>query len=270
MAKGLGATVITIESSWTTGIDPNTIIAAIHEHKPRLVTMVHCETPTGILNPLTGIGAALRESTSDGLLLVDFVSSSFAVSLNVSAELIDLGLLAPQKALSGPAALAGTTVSDRAWKRIFEVKYEGYDALVPFYGLSRAVPLYTPYTKDWPAVRATLQACRELEAEGLSSVIQRHALAAAECHKLAADLSLSLYCETLEFAAPTVTALHVPPHIAWDSFAQALKREHLICGGNYGHLAGKVFRIGHMGSQGKPELVRAAMQSVARALTSLN
>ncbi|RHY32556.1 hypothetical protein DYB32_002461 [Aphanomyces invadans] len=154
----------------------------------------------GILNPLTGIGAALRESTSDGLLLVDFVSSSFAVSLNVSAELIDLGLLAPQKALSASMYCIGNCTGNAVLNlhQILEVKYEGYDALAPFYGLSRAVPLYTPYTHNWPAVRATLQACRELEAEGLSSVIQRHALAAAECHKLAADLGLSLFCETLE------------------------------------------------------------------------
>ncbi|RQM19006.1 hypothetical protein B5M09_003482 [Aphanomyces astaci] len=280
MAKGLGATVVTVESPWTTGIDPQAIIAAIHEHKPRLVTIVHCETPTGILNPLDGIGAALRDATTDGLFLVDFVSSSFAVPLNVTAELIDIGLLAPQKALSGPAALAGTTVSDRAWKRvcstlnllycrnvsnifgqILDVKYQGYDALAPFHGLTRSAPLYTPYTHNWPAIRATLQACRELEAEGLSNVIQRHAAAAAACQQLATELGLALYCQNLHWAAPTVTALHVPSHVAWDDFVQALKRERLICGGNYGDLAGKVFRIGHMGSQGKPELVRLAMAS---------
>ncbi|ETV83392.1 hypothetical protein H257_04129 [Aphanomyces astaci] len=289
MAKGLGATVVTVESPWTTGIDPQAIIAAIHEHKPRLVTIVHCETPTGILNPLDGIGAALRDATTDGLFLVDFVSSSFAVPLNVTAELIDIGLLAPQKALSGPAALAGTTVSDRAWKRvcstlnllycrnvsnifgqILDVKYQGYDALAPFHGLTRSAPLYTPYTHNWPAIRATLQACRELEAEGLSNVIQRHAAAAAACQQLATELGLALYCQNLHWAAPTVTALHVPSHVAWDDFVQALKRERLICGGNYGDLAGKVFRIGHMGSQGKPELVRLAMASVSRALKSLS
>ncbi|ETV83395.1 hypothetical protein, variant 3 [Aphanomyces astaci] len=201
MAKGLGATVVTVESPWTTGIDPQAIIAAIHEHKPRLVTIVHCETPTGILNPLDGIGAALRDATTDGLFLVDFVSSSFAVPLNVTAELIDIGLLAPQKALSGPAALAGTTVSDRAWKRILDVKYQGYDALAPFHGLTRSAPLYTPYTHNWPAIRATLQACRELEAEGLSNVIQRHAAAAAACQQLATELGLALYCQNLHTLA---------------------------------------------------------------------
>ncbi|KAF0686723.1 hypothetical protein As57867_021402, partial [Aphanomyces stellatus] len=239
MAKGMGATVITVESAWTTGIDPDAVIAAIKQHNPRLVTMVHCETPTGILNPFGGIGHAVRHDTTAGLFLVDFVSSSFATPLNVSAESIDIGLFAPQKALSGPAALAGTTVSDRAWKRILELKYQGYDALAPFHGLNRSAPAYMPYTHNWPAIRATLQACRELESEGLENIVRRHADATRECHALAKVLGLVLYCEDPAVAAPTVTALHVPSHVEWNAFVKALKREGLICGGNYGDLAGK-------------------------------
>ncbi|CAK4084107.1 unnamed protein product [Aphanomyces euteiches] len=269
MAKGLGATVITVASDWTTNVNPQTVIDAIKEHNPRLVTMVHCETPTGVLNSLEGIGQAVRNDTTDGLFLVDFVSSSFAAPLNVSAECIDIGLLAPQKALSGPAALAGTTVSDRAWKRILEVAYKGYDALAPFHGLNRSTPFYMPYTHNWPAIRATLQACRELESEGLDNVIRRHAEASRECHALALAAGLSLYCNP-EVASPTVTAIHVPAHVSWDAFVQELKREGLICGGNYGALAGKVFRIGHMGNQAQVALVRDAMAAVARTLKTLS
>ncbi|OQR97876.1 serine-pyruvate aminotransferase [Achlya hypogyna] len=268
MAKDMQANVVSVHSDWTTGIDPETVITAIKEHNPRLVTLVHCETPSGILNPLDGIGRAVREHTTDGLFLVDFVSSAFGVALNVDAELIDIGLFAPQKVLSGPAALACTTVTERAWERVRHKKYQGYDALLPFDGLKPTAPLLLPYTHNWPAVRATLAACRELEAEGATNVVARHARVAQLCRDEATRAGLQLYSENTAHASPTVTALKVPAHVSWGVFAKELKAAGLICGGSYGALYERVFRIGHMGTQADEAAVKDAITIIARVLAA--
>ncbi|OQS00877.1 serine-pyruvate aminotransferase [Thraustotheca clavata] len=282
MAKDMKANVICVHSDWTQGIDPNTVIAAIKEHNPRLVTLVHCETPSGvksieallmlelgIVNPLDGIGKAIREYTTDGLFLVDFVSSSFGVVLNVDEELIDLGLFAPQKVLSGPCALACTTVTERAWERIRELKYQGYDALLPFDGLSPSSPLLLPYTHNWPAIRATMAAANAIETEGKEAVIARHAAVAQFCREEAVRLGLELYCQIIEHASPTVTALKVPTDkLSWEVMEKELKAEGLICGGSYGSLYGNVFRIGHMGTQANGSLVKEALDIIARVIAS--
>ncbi|KDO29366.1 hypothetical protein SPRG_05902 [Saprolegnia parasitica CBS 223.65] len=202
MARDMQANVVTVECDWTTGIDTAKVIAAIQAVNPRLVTLVHCETPSGIVNPLHGIGHAIRAHTTDGLFLVDFVSSAFGVALSVDDEAIDLGLFAPQKVLSGPAALACTTVSDKAWARIRAKKYQGYDALLPFDGLSPAAPLLLPYTHNWPAIRATIAACHAIEAEGPSAVIERHARVAQLCREEAKRMGLELYCTDETHAVP--------------------------------------------------------------------
>jgi len=118
MARGLQANVVCVESDWSEGVNTRAVIEAIKQHNPRLVTIVHCETPSGVLNPLDGIGNAIASHTTNCLFLVDFVASALGCDLSVEDEKIDLGLFAPQKVLSGPPALACATVSKKAWNRV--------------------------------------------------------------------------------------------------------------------------------------------------------
>lgn len=269
MAKRLGAEVYIVEGDWKRAMDVDALIAEIKLRNPKLVTMVHCETPSGVLNALEGVGDAIEKYTTDGLFLVDFVSSAIGAPLDVDGLKIDLGLLAPQKALSGPASLAITTVSDKAWKRIEQVQYVGYDALQPFHDVEKKTPRLFPYTHNWHAVRATMAACDNIVSEGgIDACIARHREVAEFCREEARKLGLTVYCSE-DAASPTVTALEIPEWCEWSVLQQELRKHKVFLGGSYGPLYGKVMRFGHMGSQADKELVSMALRALAQVVQEL-
>lgn len=272
MARALGANVHEVQGDWRDAMDRDRLVAEIKRVDPKLVTLVHCETPSGVLNALEGVGDAVVKHTTDGLLLVDFVSSAIGAPLDVDALSIDLGLLGPHKALSGPPALAITTVSDKAWRRINSVKYVGYDALQPFHRVQFQTPHLLPYTHNWYAIRATMAACDnvELQPGGISASIDKHAEVAAFCRQHVRDeLGLELFPKNDTVASPTVTAVSLPDRCDWAALQSELRRQRLHVGGSYGPLSGKVLRIGHMGSQADKPLVAKAVGVLGRALKAL-
>jgi aspartate aminotransferase-like enzyme len=266
MATGLGATVTRVEFGWDSGVvDNDKVIETIKQIKPKLVTMVHCETPTGCLNNLTGIGPATTEY--GGLFLVDFVSSAGGVKLHVDDEHIDLGLLASQKVLGAPPALAFASISPRAWTVIEAVQYAGYDALLPFQGMGRAGNKLLPYTHNWHAIAGTRIACQELLTEGLEKVQERHLAARDACIAHAMEMGLQLY--NSDCPSPTVTAFYVPDDIEWSKLNASLRAKGMIVAGSYGDLRGKIFRIGHMGNQANKEMVNDAMGILEQTIKEL-
>jgi aspartate aminotransferase-like enzyme len=99
MAKQIGAEVTTYEIPFDEAFhDYEAIRAIANKIKPKLITCVHCETPSGTLNPLGPISDIVREV--DALFYVDFVSSGCAVDINIEKLSIDLGLLGTQKVIS--------------------------------------------------------------------------------------------------------------------------------------------------------------------------
>lgn len=263
IAEGLGAKVHRVEFPWTEAVDNGKVVEAIAAHRPQLVTMVHCETPTGCLNDLSGVG--LATAACGGLFLVDFVSSGGGVKLAVDEENIDLGLLGSQKVLSAPPHLAFSSVSSRAWDVISSVAYNGYDALLPFRGAGRGKML--PYTHNWHGIAAAQLACNDLLQEGADSVQERHMVARDSCLACGKKMGLRLFNPNCP--SPTVTAFYVPEDIDWKMLDSALRKKGMIVGGCYGDLAGRVFRIGHMGLQASRDLVMEAMEILALVLAEL-
>ncbi|CAH0480041.1 unnamed protein product [Peronospora belbahrii] len=270
MAKALGANVTVVKSDWRKTVDVDALCAEIRRCNPKLVTAVHCETPSGVLNNLNGVGDAVATYTTDGLFLVDFVSSAGGALLNVDAWKIDLGLFGPQKALSGPPALACTTVSEKAWKRINDVQYVGYDALQPFYRVALQEPRLLPYTHNWQAIRATLVACENIKQEGgIDAVLCRHAEVSAFARREVQEtLKLKLYGDE-SAASPTVTAFELPEGIEWNALQGELCAQKLHVGGSYGPLKDRVLRLGHMGTQANKEVVAKAIEIIRAALEKL-
>ena len=262
MARSVGATVETLEFGLNAVADADRVRDAARRLRPRLITAVHCETPSGTLNPLAELGAIAREV--DALFYVDFVASGGGVPVAVDACAIDLGLLGSQKVLSLMPDLSMVTVSPRAWERIDQVAYAGYDALHPW--RTAVADRYFPYTHNWHAMAGLKVALDLLEAEGLAAVYARHAQVAAFCRERAVALGLMLFPADVAFASPTVTALHVPDGWTWPELDHALRSRGMAVGGNYGPLAGKVFRIGHMGTQADLDLVTRGMDLLEEVL----
>ena len=257
MAKSLGCEALTLDFGYDeTFHDFAAIEKAIVEFKPKMITMVQNETPSGTMNPVKEIGE-LKEKHGVPLLCVDIVSGLGGTPIHIDDWNVDLALGGSQKCLSAPANMSFLSVSDRAWEIVKEVNYAGYEALLPF--LTAPETGCFPYTPYWQGTAQLHRACELIFEEGLESCIARHEKVAAYCRERVKEMGLKLYPAEDAVCSPTVTAIYVPEHMTWERLDSELRVQGMVVGGNYGKLAGKVFRIGHMGSQANINLIKEAM-----------
>lgn len=265
MARSVGAEVEVVGFDYDGVADPAVVEEAILRFRPKMVTMVHCETPSGTLNPVGEVGRLVAKHRVP-LFYVDAVSSAVGAELRPDDWNIDLCLVGSQKCLSCPADLAIVAVSPRAWEAMAQVDYQGYDALLPF--REALANRYFPYTPHWHGIAALEVACGRILDEGREAVIARHERVAASCRRGLRGLGLELYPRQEQFSAPTVTAVKVPEALGWPELDRRLRARGVGVGGSYGPLAGKVFRLGHMGSQADEGLVAQALEALGEALRS--
>ena len=267
MALSMGADVKKIRLPYNETIsDMSEIKTAIVQFKPKMITVVHCETPSGTLNPIAELGK-LKQQYKIPLLYVDAVASAGGTTVLSDDWNIDLCLGGSQKCLSSLPDMAFLSVSESAWDIIHSVNYAGYDALKPFYKAQEAH--YFPYTPNWQGV-AGLNAGAELVLnEGLTNSFARHETVAEFCRNEIIKMGLSLFPASDAVPSPTVTAVNVPEGIDWSKFNLQLRQHGLVVGGSYGHMAGKVFRLGHMGTQADMELVKQALNVIERVVEKI-
>lgn len=263
MARRLGAAVEVVGFDHDEAADPERVEEAIRRVRPKMVTMVHCETPSGTLNPVAEVGELVARYEVP-LFYVDAVSSAAGVPLRVDEWRIDLCVVGTQKCLSALPDLGIVTVSERAWEIVEGVGYVGYDALQPF--RTALGDRWFPYTPSWHAMAALNVACRRVLQEGLENVFRRHAEVAAYCRERLRAMGLQLFPRREEWCSPTVTAVKVPEGLSWPELDRRLRARGMAVGGSLGPLAGKVFRIGHMGAQADIDLVRRGMEILEEAL----
>lgn len=258
MARSLGATVKTIGYAYneTLPADLHEVEKTIVDFKPKLITAVHCETPSGTLNPLAELGR-LKQHHNVPLFYVDAVASIGGAPVEADACHIDLCLGGSQKCLSVPPSMSFVSVSPAAWEIIEQVGYVGYDALKPF--RTAVENHYFPYTPTWHGVAALHAGAEFLLADGLAASFTRHANVAEACRHRLTELGLTLYPAPEAVPSPTVTAVHLPEGFTWPELDAAFRAKGLVVAGSYGPLAGKIFRLGHMGSQADMGLLDEAL-----------
>lgn len=265
MAKSFGAEAEICAFGYDEVPEAQKVYDAVKKYRPKVITAVHCETPSGTITKcLADIGSIAHEF--DAIFAVDFVSSAGGAELDVDSCKIDIGLLGSQKVLSITSSLSISTISPRAWDVIESVNYSGYEAYKPW----RNVPenKYMPYTHDWQSVKALNLSLESIAHEGIENACARHERAAKLCRDMGREMGLKLFPKREEFCSPTVTAFYVPEKYEnnWNKFDAELRSHGLAVGGNYGPLAGRVFRVGHMGSQAKNELVEKGMDIIKQVL----
>lgn len=257
MAESIGCEVRTIAFGFDETVhDFDLIERAIREFEPKMITLVQNETPSGTTNPVKEIGD-LKTKYGVPLFCVDIVSGLGGTSVEIDDWQVDLALGGSQKCLSAPASMSFLSVSDRAWEFVKEIAYPGYEALLPFIDLYERKSF--PYTPYWQGLAQLHKACELIFEEGLDKCIQRHHSVAEYCRTRIAEIGLRLYPVKNAICSPTVTAVYVPKHLGWEKLDSELRLQGMVVGGNYGCLAGEVFRIGHMGSQANMNLVKEAM-----------
>jgi aspartate aminotransferase-like enzyme len=264
MAQSIGADVKTVGFGYDETInDTARIEAAIAEFKPRMITAVHCETPSGTLNPLEELGR-LKHAYRVPLFYVDTVAGAGGVPVMADDWHIDLCLGGSQKCLSAPPDMCFLSVSPKAWEIIESVGYMGYDALKPFH--LAVGNRFFPYTPSWQGVAALYTAAGMLLDEGLENSFNRHDAVARRCRQRLVEMDIDLFPAPGAIASPTVTAARIPQGFTWETWDLRLRERGLVVAGSYGPLAEKVFRLGHMGSQADMALAERALEVIAGAL----
>lgn len=264
MAAAIGAEVQTIGFEYDETIhDWHTIEKAIDAFKPKMITAIHCETPSGTLNPIAQLGD-LKEKYAVPLLYVDVVASVGGTPVLTDEWHIDLALGGSQKCLSAPPSMSFLTVSDRAWEIIEQVNYAGYDALKPFHTAQDVFAF--PNTPYWQGTAAINVGTKLILSEGLQNCFDRHEKVALHCRQRLVEMGIKLFPKPEAVPSPTVTAAYVPEGFTWAEFDHQLRQQGLVTGGSYGPLTGKVFRLGHMGSQANMGLMNQALQIIENVL----
>ncbi|MEV5515795.1 aminotransferase class V-fold PLP-dependent enzyme [Streptomyces flaveolus] len=267
--RDCGATVHDLAVPFHTAVTADLVRQAFAEH-PEIdfVSLVHAEAATGNTNPVAEIGEVVREHGA--LFYLDAVASVGAEPVLPDAWGVDLCVIGAQKAMGGPAGVSAVSVSERAWARMAAnpgAPRRSYLSLLDWKERwidgGRKALLHAPAQLEMLA----LEACVErIEAEGLDTVMARHASAAAATRAgaLALGGGLEPYVYEAREAAPVATTLRVPSELdASELVARALASDPalpLAAGG--GALAKEMVRINHYG----PDATRGAVQGCLAAL----
>lgn len=209
----------------------------------KYATVVHCDTPSGVLNNISEICPMLEEY---GILsVVDSVAGMFGEYINFDESKIDILCGGSQKALSAPAGLTMLWVSDKAIKAMESRK----TPIAAFYANILTFRTYYedkwfPYTMPISDINGLRVAIDNVMAD--SEIIERHARIASAARKAVQEAGLKLYLA--EGFANTVTVIEVPDGVTDEQILSRMRDEYnVMISGCFDVLAGKVIRIGHMG-----------------------
>ncbi len=229
-----------------------------------LVSLVHAESATGILNPLPEIAALARRHGA--LLAVDAVASAGGHAFDVEALGVDVAVIGPQKALAGPAGVSAVSVSARAWERMTEMSAAPSALSLPYLRESwlRAGRGALPGMPSALELHALDAALGRVEQEGLSATIARHARAATATRSALRALGLPLWVPTAQ-ASNLTTGFLLPETVDPAAFADAARPSPDITPA-VGPVPARLWRLSHTGRQAGREGVLATISALSAAL----
>ena len=231
----------------------------------KYATVVHCDTPSGVLNDISVICPLLSQH---GILtVVDSVAAMFGEYVNVEESCIDILCGGSQKALSAPPGLTMLWVSYRALEAMEKRKTPiaaFYANILTFknYYVDKWFP-YTMPVSDIMGLRAALD-----NAVADTDILARHAKIAAATREAVRKSGLSLYLES--GYSNTVTVIEVPEGLTDEQILSTVRdRYGVMLSGCFDVLAGKVFRIGHMGENANEDDMIMTMDALDNTFADL-
>ncbi len=261
MLTRYGADVDRLDVAWGRAVSPAAVTEALASRPADLVAVVHAETSTGVLNPVADVARIAHEAGA--MVIVDAVTSLGAMPLDVAAWDIDVCYACSQKGLGAPSGLSPITFGHRALERRVSCRSFYFDlGLIEDYWVRRKYH----HTISAPLVYALHAALVEVEEEGLEARWRRH----EETHRALVSaldrLGLSLLPPEGE-RLWSLNAVSVPAGVD-----EAAVRKHLLTahdieiGAGLGPLAGKIWRIGLMGSGSTGRNVERLFGALSSAL----
>jgi alanine-glyoxylate transaminase / serine-glyoxylate transaminase / serine-pyruvate transaminase len=269
MATKLGLVAEFIGSDWRSGADASLIEARLREdraHAIKAVCVVHNETSTGATSRIDEVRRAIDAAGHPALLMVDTISGLGSADYRHDDWGVDVSVASSQKGMMMPPGLSFNALSDKAlavskanktprlywaWDEMVAINKNGFFPSTPattlLYGLAEAVDM--------------------MHEEGLERVFARHQRHAEATRRAVRAWGLEIFCRDAKYYSPVLTAVLMPEGHNADAFRKvALETFDISLGSGLGKIAGKVFRIGHLGDINDLTLV-GALAGVEMALT---
>jgi alanine-glyoxylate transaminase/serine-glyoxylate transaminase/serine-pyruvate transaminase len=251
MCTRLGFDVEVLETPWGEGAPVERYLAALgadKQHRIKAVLVCQNETATGVTSDVAAIRRAMDSVKHPALLFVDSVSALASIDFRMDDWGVDVCISGSQKGLMLPAGLGVTCVSRKALEASKTATsrrcYFDYGDMV-----AANASGYFPYTPSIPMMYGLRESLAMLAEEGLENVFQRHSYLAAGVRAAVFEgWKLKLCATEPKWYSDTVSAIMVPEDInGADVIAHAFKRYNLALGAGLSKVAGKLFRIGHLG-----------------------
>jgi alanine-glyoxylate transaminase/serine-glyoxylate transaminase/serine-pyruvate transaminase len=257
MAKRLGFDVEIHQEVWGKGIPLDKLEARLKEdsnHEIKAILATHNETATGVTSDIGGVRKALNAANHPAFLFVDGVSSIASLNFRMDEWGVDGAISGSQKGFMLPAGGAFLAFSQKALKAVETSTYPRC-----FLDLKDQMTSnkdgYTPYTPALPILYGLRKALDLLLEEGMDNVYARHHRLAEGVRKAVAAWGLSI-CAHPGFESDTVTAVMVPADKdARTVISTAFSKYNISLGAGLSELAGKAFRIGHVGDMNDVSLL---------------
>ena len=251
MAGSLGLEVDLVPGSWRRGVDPALVhehLATDRTHAVRAVMVVHNETSTGVTNDVPAIRAAVDAAGHPALLLVDTVSSLASIDYRHDEWGVDVTVSCSQKGLMLPPGLGFNALGERALAASASAGLpRSYWDWQPM--LAANADGHFPYTPPTNLLYGLREALAMLTEEGLENVLARHRRHAEATRLAVRAWGLEVLCQDPARYSSSLTAVLVGAGNDADEVRRvALERYDLSLGAGLGRLAGRVFRIGHLGA----------------------
>jgi alanine-glyoxylate transaminase / serine-glyoxylate transaminase / serine-pyruvate transaminase len=250
MASRLGLETEFLATDWRRGVDPQQVedrLRADTENKIKAVCIVHNETSTGSTSRVNEVRAAMNNAGHDALLLADTISSLGSIDFRHDEWGVDVTVAGSQKGLMLPPGLSFNAVSEKALavasKGGMRRSYWDWEEQIAA-NKDGAFP-FTPATN---LLYGLVEAIDMLHEEGLDNVFKRHDRHAAATRKAVQAWGLEVLCQEPKDYSSALTAVLLPDGHNADAFrAGVLQNFNMSLGNGLAKLAGKVFRIGHLG-----------------------
>ena len=261
MCRRLGFEVEVLEVEWGEGTPVEryrAALAADPKHTIRAVLVCQNETATGVASDVAAIRRALDETRHPALLMVDSVSALASIDFRMDEWGVDVCISGSQKGLMLPAGMGVTCVSEKALAAAKSARmprcYFDYRDMVAANATG-----YFPYTPSIPMLHGLRESLQMLLEEGLENVFYRHSYIAGGVRAAIAEgWKLQLCARAPQWYSDTVSAVMLPAGIDGAAIiARAFSRYNLALGAGLSKVAGKLFRIGHLGDSNELMLMAA-------------
>jgi aspartate aminotransferase-like enzyme len=267
LAELYGGIVTRFTCDGRSGIDAVKLKGFLDQNKGfKIATMVHCETPSGLTNPVDKLCPVLKEQ---GIItVVDTVSGVGGEELEVDSWGLDIAIGGSQKCLSAPPGLCFMSISEEAWKKIFfrEKPIAGFYVNLAVWKNWYSEKFF-PYTQPVSDLYA-LDAALDIALSQGGSLQERHRSLAEAVRKSIVSAGLELYPQGSY--SNTVTSVLVPEGVSFSAIFDSMLNEHgVLIAGAFDFLKDKVFRIGHMGENCSEDKLFITLRALDATLEGL-